>query len=105
MPGRSLKRLEKPSQELRDHMTNLELLFSALGEEITRSLAIKEDAKGFNENHEIAQKGGREAGKARQNLEKNTGLKVVSTDSFLQLKAGNANELPPETTGSEKEAN
>ena len=80
---KKLKGLEKPSQELRDHMTPLELIFTALSEEITRSLAVKEDAQGFNENHEVAQIGGNEAGKARRNLEKNTGLKVVSKDNFL----------------------
>ncbi len=80
---KKLKGLEKPSQELRDHMTPLELIFTALSEEITRSLAVKDDAQGFNENHEVAQIGGNEAGKARQNLEKNTGLKVISKDNFL----------------------
>ena len=80
---KKLKGLEKPNQELRDHMTPLELIFTALSEEITRSLAVKDDAQGFNENHEVAQIGGNEAGKARRNLEKNTGLKVVSKDNFL----------------------
>ena len=80
---KKLKGLEKPSQELRDHMTPLELIFTALSEEITRSLAVKDDAEGFNENYEVAQIGGNEAGKARRNLEKNTGLKVVSKDNFL----------------------
>jgi DNA-damage-inducible protein D len=77
-------------------MTPLELIFTALGEEVTRSLAIKEDAQGFNENLDMAQKGGNEAGKARKNLEKNTGLKVVSTENYLNLgKAEDKNELPP----------
>jgi DNA-damage-inducible protein D len=76
-----LKGLEK--ENLRDHMTPLELIFTALGEEVTRSLAVREDAKGFNENHEIAQKGGEEAGKAINRLEENTGLKVTSKDNYL----------------------
>lgn len=91
---KKLKGIEKPNLELRDHMTPLELIFTALGEEITRSLAVKDDAQGFNENHEVAQVGGNEAGKARRNLEKNTGLKVVSEDNYL--KKGKAkDELPP----------
>ena len=91
---KKLKGIEKPNLELRDHMTPLELIFTALGEEITRSLAVKDDAQGFNENHEVAQVGGNEAGKARRNLEKNTGLKVVSEDNYL--KSGKAkHELPP----------
>ncbi len=77
-----LKGLEK--ENLRDHMTPLELIFTALGEEVTRSLAVREDAKGFNENHEIAQKGGAEAGKAINRLEENTGLKVTSKDNYLK---------------------
>jgi DNA-damage-inducible protein D len=93
---KNVKGLEKPTQNLRDHMTPLELIFTALGEEVTRSLAIKEDAQGFNENLDMAQKGGNEAGKARKNLEKNTGLKVVSTENYLNLgKAEEKIELPP----------
>jgi DNA-damage-inducible protein D len=93
---KNVKGLEKPTQNLRDHMTPLELIFTALGEEVTRSLAIKEDAQGFNENLDMAQKGGNEAGKARKNLEKNTGLKVVSTENYLNLgKADDKKELPP----------
>ena len=90
---KTLKGLEKPSQELRDHMTPLELIFTALSEETTRLFVVNDDAQGFNENHEAAQKGGHAMGKARQNYEKETGLKVVSTDNFLGLKAAQMNEL------------
>ena len=71
-------------QNLRDHMTNLELVFSMLGEEITRSIAVEEDAKGFNENHDAAHKGGRLAGEARENVERQTNVKVVSKNNFLK---------------------
>ncbi len=74
------------SQNLRDHMTPLELIFTALGEEATRQFAIKDDAQGFNENHDVAQKGGNATGNARRNFEKETGLNVVSSDNFLALK-------------------
>ena len=77
----NIKGLEK--QNLRDHMTPLELVFTALSEEITRSLSVRDDAQGFNENYDTAHKGGNEAGKARLNLEKNTGLKVISSENFL----------------------
>ena len=88
-----LKGLER--QNLRDHMTNLELIFSALGEESTRMIAIKDDAKGFNENRESAIDGGNLAGKYRKELEERTGQKVVSTESFLNLKGKEeAKELP-----------
>lgn len=90
-----LKGLEK--QNLRDHMTPLELIFTALGEESTRILAMQEDAKGFGENRETAEKGGRVAGKARRNAEKDLNIKVVSPDNYLHLgriEPQNIEELP-----------
>jgi DNA-damage-inducible protein D len=84
-------------QNLRDHMTPLELIFTALSEEITKRVTIQNDAKGFNENYEAAQKGGDMAGEARRNLEKKLGETVVSSDNFLGLKGGEtASELPEE---------
>jgi DNA-damage-inducible protein D len=80
-----LKGLQR--QNLRDHMTPLELIFTALGEEITRSETVKENAQGFIENREMAIKGGQLAGEARALIEKRRGEKVVSTDNFLGLGA------------------
>jgi prophage antirepressor-like protein len=83
-------------ENLRDHMTPLELIFSALGEEVTRQLAIKDDAQGFENNREMAIQGGAFAGNARERLEKEKGLKVVSTTNFLkQANEGKTEELPP----------
>ena len=79
---KNLKGLEQ--QNLRDHMTNLELIFTMLGEESTRQIAVQEDAKGFDENREVAQKGGKAAGVARKSYEKNRNVKVVSSDNFLK---------------------
>jgi DNA-damage-inducible protein D len=87
-----VKGLEK--ENLRDHMTNLELIFTALGEELTRSFAVKSDARGFEENHEAAQKGGRTAGFARQRVEIETGDKVVSKENFLKIGNDESNDLP-----------
>ena len=88
-----LKGLER--QNLRDHMTPLELVFTALSEEVTRSLAVKDDAQGFDENHEAAAYGGSIAADARQRLEREKGLKVVSSDNFLNLNKIDApKELP-----------
>ncbi len=81
---KNLKGLGK--QNLRDHMTNLELLFSAIGEEATRLYAIQEDAQGFNVNYETAQTGGRAAGRALKALEEDKKIKVVSDSNFLNLK-------------------
>ena len=87
-----IKGLEK--QNLRDHMTDLELVFTMLGEVVTKNLAEKDNAQGFEENLDIAYKGGKAAGQARENTEKTTGLKVVSSKNFLD-KSENLNEIPP----------
>jgi DNA-damage-inducible protein D len=85
-----IKGLEK--QNLRDHMTPLELIFTALGEELTRDEAVRNDAKGFNENHEAAIKGGSIAGDARQRVEERTGNKIVSDENYLKKLAETNNE-------------
>jgi hypothetical protein len=95
-----LKGLER--QNLRDHMTPLELIFTALGEETTRQFAIREDAQGFNENHEAAQKGGKATGNVRENYEKNTGLKVVSEENYLNKIEGSDGHDAPLNDGFEK---
>jgi DNA-damage-inducible protein D len=89
-----LKGLEK--QNLRDHMTNFELIFTMLGEDATRQLAERNDAQGFNENHDAAQSGGRAAGKALKAFEEDQKLKVVTPENFLHLSKGDdIEELPP----------
>ena len=79
-----LKGLDK--ENLRDHMSELELIFTMLSESATRSIAIRDDAQGFNENLDAAQKAGSATGDARRNFENNAGLKVVTGDNFLGLK-------------------
>jgi hypothetical protein len=71
-------------QNLRDHMTNLELIFTMLGEESTRMTAAEKDAQGFEENREAAQEGGKAAGKALKVYEKQSNRKVVTKDNFLK---------------------
>jgi DNA-damage-inducible protein D len=90
---KEIKGLER--QNLRDHMTPIELIFTALSEEATRQVTINENAQGFNENHDAAEKGGDIAGEARQNYEKRIGVKVVSSENHLGLKGGKTEELPP----------
>ena len=85
-----LKGLEK--ENLRDHMSELELIFTMLSESATRSIAIRDDAQGFNENLDAAQKAGSATGDARRNFENNAGLKVVTGDNFLGLKEGESNK-------------
>jgi DNA-damage-inducible protein D len=71
------------TEKLQDHLTSLELIFKALGEETTRQFAIKDDAQGFIENYGAAQKGGNLAGDARRNFEKESSTKVVSSANYL----------------------
>jgi DNA-damage-inducible protein D len=89
-----IKGLER--ENLRDHMTPLELIFTALGEETTRLLSIRNDSQGFNENLDTAIEGGTKTGQARSNYEKNTGLKVISPENYLNQieKAEQKNVLP-----------
>jgi DNA-damage-inducible protein D len=93
---KKLKGLDK--QNLRDHMTNLELLFSAIGEEATRLYTIQEDAQGFHENIDTAQTGGKAAGRALKAFEEDKKMKVVSPDNFLNLQKSSEEKLitPPE---------
>jgi len=82
-------------ENLRDHMTNLELIFTMLGEETTRRNAIDDDAQAFEENKTSAQKGGRSAGKALKAYEKDTGKKVLSKQNFKkQLGQSMDGDLP-----------
>ena len=99
---KDFKGLSKPTQNLRDHMTPLELILTSFGEEVTRQFAMKDNVQGFEENHETALKGGYEAGKARRNLEKQ-GIKVISEENFLHLKNNASGELPEETKKDESE--
>jgi hypothetical protein len=78
---KNLKGLER--ENLRDHMTDLELIFSMLGEAATTEIARKQDAQGFGENRVAAHTGGRIAGEARENLEHETGEKVVTPENYL----------------------
>lgn len=82
---KKLKGLTKSSENLRDHMTDLELIFTMLGEASTTEIAKNKNAKGFIENHKAAKAGGSVAGKARKDLEKKSGKKIVSNQNFKQL--------------------
>ncbi len=92
---KDIKGLTKQNDNLRDHMTPLELIFTALGEEMTRQTAIKEDAQGFDENKTAAVRGGQMAGKARATIEAESGSRVVSPENFLpQIKTDDNKQLP-----------
>lgn len=71
------------SQNLRDHMNDLELIFSMLGEASTTAIVKTQNPKGFVQNQKAARQGGAVAGKARRDLETKTGQKVVSSENYL----------------------
>ena len=77
------KRLKR--ENLRDHMTDLELIFSMLGEAATTEITRTRDTQGFPENKQAAHAGGTVAGNARRELEKKSGRKVVTSDNYLAL--------------------
>lgn len=70
-------------ENLRDHMNDLELIFSMLGEASTTEIARNRDAQGFDQNKDAAQKGGTIAGDARKKLEIESGRRVVSKQNYL----------------------
>src|SRR3989344_5719804 len=84
---KEIKRLDPKfkNQNLRDHMTDLELIFSMLGERLTTEATRKKDAKDFAEGLEAAKEGGIVAGRARQDAEKKFGIKVVSPENHMDL--------------------
>lgn len=91
-PGdhKKLKGLEQAkAANLRDHMTDLELIFTMLGEAGATEIAKRKDAQGFVDNRAAARQGGAVAGNARKELEAKTGVPVVSRQNYL---------APPEST-------
>lgn len=71
------------TQNLRDHMTEAELIFTALAELSTRQIAETENAKGMVENKAAGKEGGGIAKKARLELERKTGRKIISRENYL----------------------
>ena len=70
-------------ENLRDHMNDLELIFTMLGERVSTEITRKEDAEGFTECEDAAKRGGRVAGNARKETEKELGRPVTSRENYL----------------------
>ncbi len=70
-------------ENLRDHMNDLELIFSMLGERVSTEITRKEDAQGYREVEGAAKRGGRVAGNARKETEKELGRPVTSRENYL----------------------
>ena len=80
---KEFKGLTKKNQNLRDHMNDLELIFTMLGERVTTEISEKEKPDSFGESKQIAKRGGKVAGVARKETEKELGRPVASPDNFL----------------------
>jgi hypothetical protein len=90
------------TQNLRDHMSEAELIFTALAELSTRQLAESVDATGMTENKTAAKTGGRIAKRARLDLESKTGQSVVTGANFLPPERRSTKKLGKKITGKKK---
>lgn len=89
---KEFKGLTKKNQNLRDHMDDLELIFTMLGERVTTEISQKEQPETFQESKKIARRGGNVAGIARKETEKELGRPVSTTSNFLP-KSDSDNDL------------
>ena len=80
---KDFKGLTGKNQNLRDHMDDLELIFTMLGERVTTEISQKEEPDTFSESKNIAKRGGKVAGVARKETEKELGRSVVSSQNYL----------------------
>jgi hypothetical protein len=78
------KSLTKSNQNLRDHMTDFELIFTMLGEKVTTEISKQEEPDSFDKNKQVAKRGGDVAKNARINTEKELGRSVISKDNFIE---------------------
>ena len=91
---KGFKSLASPKDNLRDHMTDLELIFTMLGEASTTEIARKKDAQGLPENKQAARAGGAIAGNARRELETKSGTRVSTRENFKALAQSTPKALP-----------
>ena len=89
---KEIKGITGKNQNLRDHMDDLELIFTMLGERVTTEISQKEEPETFSENRMIAKRGGKVAGIARKETEKELGRSVVTSNNYLPKSSSN-NEL------------
>ncbi len=82
---KEVKGLTKKNQNLRDHMTDLELIFTMLGERVTTEISQQEKPDSLRENKEVAKRGGKVAGVARKETEKELGHSVISSSNYIDL--------------------
>lgn len=75
---------QKSKTNLRDHMTDLELIFTMLGEKVTTEISTTEKPAGLNESKKVAQRGGKVAGNARKETEKELWKSVMTKKNFIE---------------------
>jgi len=80
---KDLKGLTRKNENLRDHMTDLELIFTMLGEKVTTEISHTEKPDTFEKNKKVAKRGGSVAGNARRGTEKELGRSIVSKENYL----------------------
>jgi len=80
---KEFKKLQKQNQNLRDHMTDWELILTMFGEKATTDITKEKNSLGFEECKNSANIGGNIAKRAREDLEKNLGTSVISKENFL----------------------
>ena len=86
---KAYKGLESPNQNWRDHMTDLELIFTMLGERVTTELSKQEKPDTMPKHKFVARRGGKVAGNARKETEKELGRSIISSENYLSN-----NDLP-----------
>ena len=91
---KDLKGLTKKNQNLRDHMTDFELIFTMLGEKVTTEISKNEKPVTFEKNKKVARRGGNVAGKARKETEKELGKSIISSENFLSSTNKDKDLLP-----------
>jgi prophage antirepressor-like protein len=83
---KKIKGLAKTSQNLRDHMTDFELIFTMLSEKVTTEISQKEQPDTFDKSKKVAKRGGSVAGTARKATEKELGRSIISKQNYLEKK-------------------
>ncbi len=84
----------KSNANLRDHMTDLELIFTMLGERVTTEISAQEKPDGMQENRRVAKRGGGVAGAARLQTETELGRSIITPENHLNLEGKASKKLP-----------
>ncbi len=97
---KQFKGLKKPNQNLRDHMTDWELILAMVGEKATTDITVAKNAQGLPELKHTAQEGGGIAKNTRKELEQKIGKSVVSNENYLHLTEKKRKQIDEKSTTS-----